>query len=169
MITGSEYFPAGLGQYTAKANEFLVFEDGPSVDVTLQWATYKDAADQTSLSRIWGGIHPPMDDIPGRIIGKSVAQDAFDLAIPYFNGNLSTDNLTHNKILIFPNPSNGHLNILNFKIDDIISLFDMSGRSINFSSEINDYENKIKKIFIDVDSGIYLLNINSTSYKLIIK
>ena len=169
MITGSEYFPGGLGQYTAKANEFLVFEDGPSVDVTLQWATYKDAADQTSLSRIWGGIHPTMDDIPGRIIGKLVAQDAFDLAIPYFNGNLSTDDLTHNKILIFPNPSKGHLNILNFKIDDIISLFDLTGRSINFSYEINDYENKIKTIFIDVDSGIYLLNINSTSYKVIIE
>ena len=46
-----------------------MFEDGPSVDLTLQWATYRDAADQCSLSRIWGGIHPPADDIPGRLIG----------------------------------------------------------------------------------------------------
>ena len=48
-----------------------MFEEGPSVDVVLQWATYRDASDQCSLSRIWGGIHPPADDIPGRIIGVS--------------------------------------------------------------------------------------------------
>ena len=66
IITGDEYFPGGLGEFVAKANEFLVFERGPSVDVTLQWAKYYDASDQSSLSRIWGGIHPPVDDIPGR-------------------------------------------------------------------------------------------------------
>jgi hypothetical protein len=70
MFTGSEYFPGGMGEFTAKKNEFLVFEDGPSVDVILQWATYRDASDQCSLSRIWGGIHPPADDIPGRQIGR---------------------------------------------------------------------------------------------------
>ena len=54
--------------------------------MTLQWATYRDAADQTSLSRIWGGIHPPFDDIPGRKIGILVAADAVRLAERYFNG-----------------------------------------------------------------------------------
>jgi len=56
------------------------------VDMTLQWATYRDAADQCSLSRIWGGIHPPADDIPGRHIGEQVGQDAFALARAYFDG-----------------------------------------------------------------------------------
>jgi hypothetical protein len=73
-----------------KKNEFLVFEDGPSVDVTLQWATYRDASDQTSLSRIWGGIHPPVDDIPGRVIGEKIGADAFGLAERYFEGSVST-------------------------------------------------------------------------------
>jgi hypothetical protein len=54
--------------------------------MTLQWATYRDASDQTSLSRLWGGIHPPVDDIPGRIIGEQVALDSFALALQYFNG-----------------------------------------------------------------------------------
>ena len=54
--------------------------------MTLQWATYRDAADQTSLSRIWGGIHPPADDIPGRLIGETVGQGAFAHARDYFNG-----------------------------------------------------------------------------------
>ncbi|HNE29434.1 MAG TPA: MopE-related protein, partial [Saprospiraceae bacterium] len=78
LVTGSEYFPGGLGEFHVAANSnFLGLEKGPSVDVTLQWATYRDASDQTSLSRIWGGIHPPMDDIPGRLIGMEVGQDAF--------------------------------------------------------------------------------------------
>ncbi|MEZ6165639.1 MAG: GC-type dockerin domain-anchored protein, partial [Phycisphaerales bacterium] len=67
-------------------NEFLVFEDGPSMDVTLQWASYRDASDQCSLSRIWGGIHPPADDIPGRHIGLATGPEAFTEARRYFNG-----------------------------------------------------------------------------------
>lgn len=83
-ITGDEFFPGGMGEFHAPMNEFLVFEDGPSVDLTLQWATYRDASDQTSLSRIWGGIHPPADDIPGRLIGIEIANDVFDLAESIF-------------------------------------------------------------------------------------
>ena len=85
-LTGSEYFPGGMSGFTITANEFLVFEDGPSVDMTLQWATYRDAADQCSLSRIWGGIHPPADDIPGRQIGEQIGTGAFSLAEEYFDG-----------------------------------------------------------------------------------
>lgn len=74
--TGSMYFPGGLGTYEIGANDFLAFESGPTESFTLQWATYKDAADQCALSRIWGGIHPPMDDIRGRVVGSQVAERA---------------------------------------------------------------------------------------------
>lgn len=84
MITGDAYFPGGMGTFEVKQNEFLVFEDGPSQDFTLQWATYRDASDQTSLSRIWGGIHPPADDIPGRKIGINVANDVYAKAESLF-------------------------------------------------------------------------------------
>lgn len=53
-LTGNEFFPGGMSGYEIKANEFLVFEKGPSTDMILQWATYRDASDQCSLSRIWG-------------------------------------------------------------------------------------------------------------------
>ncbi|MBL1259121.1 MAG: vanadium-dependent haloperoxidase [Thiotrichaceae bacterium] len=85
-LTGDPFFPGGMGEFVARKNEFLVFEEGPSVDITLQWATYRDASDQTSLSRIWGGIHPPADDIPGHLIGEKVVVKAFALAESYFNG-----------------------------------------------------------------------------------
>jgi hypothetical protein len=84
-LTGSAYFPGGMGEYTIPANNFyLGFENGPSVDIKLQWATYKDASDQASLSRIWGGIHPPFDDIPGRLMGTDIGADAFQKAKDLF-------------------------------------------------------------------------------------
>lgn len=86
LLTGSQFFPGGMGEFEAPQNEFLVFEDGPSVDVTLQWASYRDASDQCSLSRIWGGIHPPADDIPGRHIGLVAGPEAFTEARRYFAG-----------------------------------------------------------------------------------
>jgi hypothetical protein len=80
-FTGSPFFPNGMGEFFAPQNEFLVFEDGPSGDLTLQYATYYDASDQTSLSRIWGGIHPPVDDLVSRHIGAQIANDAVDYAL----------------------------------------------------------------------------------------
>ncbi|MGB0132676.1 vanadium-dependent haloperoxidase [Dokdonella sp.] len=85
-FTGDEFFPGGLAQFEAPQNQFLVFEQGPSVDVTLQWAKYADAADECSLSRIYGGIHPPADDIPGRMIGAVIGPEALSRAIQHFQG-----------------------------------------------------------------------------------
>ena len=79
-ISGSPYFPGGLETFTAEKNEFLGFENGPSETITLQWATFYDAAIETCLSRIWGGIHPPADDIEGRKVGKKVAENAIDFS-----------------------------------------------------------------------------------------
>lgn len=78
-ITGSRYFPGGMGVFDIPADTFLAFESGPSQAFQLQWATYQDAADQCSLSRIWGGIHPPMDDIRGRQIGMNLAEQTTTL------------------------------------------------------------------------------------------
>ncbi|MSR18723.1 MAG: hypothetical protein EXS00_06100 [Phycisphaerales bacterium] len=90
-ITGSEYFPGGMGEFHCEQNQYLVFENGPSTDVDLQWATYGDASDQCSLSRIWGGIHPPCDDIPGRLMGKQIGPRAFSFAQSLFGENCAGD------------------------------------------------------------------------------
>ena len=90
-LTGSEYFPGGMGIFEAPKNEFLVFEEGPSDSLELQWATYRDASDQCSLSRIWGGIHPPVDDIPGRLIGIEIGTDAFNYAREIFYNDNDND------------------------------------------------------------------------------
>ena len=84
-FTGSEYFPGGSSSWTTSAGELKV-ESGPSQDVTLEWATYYDAADQAGISRIYGGIHVPADDFNGRIVGSQCGKEAWALAERYFAG-----------------------------------------------------------------------------------
>jgi hypothetical protein len=84
-FTGSPFFPGGLGTYT---NYVLGFENGPSTPMILQWATYFDAADQAGISRIWGGIHPPIDNLTGRRVGAQVGKGVWALAKRYFDGSV---------------------------------------------------------------------------------
>jgi hypothetical protein len=85
-ITGSPFFPGGLGTYS---NYTLQFELGPSRPVNLQWATYYDAADEAGISRIWGGIHPPIDNLTGRRIAAQVGKGVWALAKQYFDGSIA--------------------------------------------------------------------------------
>jgi hypothetical protein len=92
LLTGDAYFPGGMSEFHVAANSgFLGLEKGPSVDVTLQWATYRDASDQTSLSRIWGSIHPPVDDIPGRIVGAQCGIGSYNAAKALFYNDVDGD------------------------------------------------------------------------------
>ena len=86
LITGDPYFPGGLGEMEFDPT-FLDFEDGPTANVTLQWATYYDAADEAGISRLWGGIHVPADDFAGRIMGSSIGIGAYEKASAMFLAN----------------------------------------------------------------------------------
>jgi hypothetical protein len=88
-ITGSPFFPGGIGNYRVSANTGLGFEQGPTAAVELQWGTYFDAADQAGLSRIWGGIHPPADDFAGRRVGSQCGQGVWSLAQRYWDGSVT--------------------------------------------------------------------------------
>ncbi|QLG45940.1 FG-GAP-like repeat-containing protein [Costertonia aggregata] len=172
LITGDEYFPGGMGEFVAKKDEFLVFEKGPSVDIKLQWATYKDASDQTSLSRIWGGIHPPVDDIPGRVIGRKIGLNAYNYALPYFEKNKI--NYTDNKIetleaVLFPNPVANKLFINAIEEKSKISIFSMSGQLVMnglIDKESSEYD------LSNLPIGVYAVKISNEKQsinKLIIK
>ena len=85
-FTGSKWYPNGLGTTTIS---HLVNEQGPTQPIVLQYASYYDAADQVGLSRIWGGIHPPADDIAGRRVGAEVGKTAWALARSFFDGSVA--------------------------------------------------------------------------------
>ncbi len=169
-ITGSPFFPGGLGEFIAKQNDFLVFEQGPSVDIKLQWATYRDASDQTSLSRIWGGIHPPADDIPGRLIGEKVGNEAFDFAVPYFSGNVIIEE--NSEQIVYPNPVlNNEIFVTNSSIDDVITIFDIRGRQVNIlKKQFNEFGGVTRIVVPEgTATGLYFLNINEESKLIAIK
>jgi hypothetical protein len=84
-MTGSAFFPGGLSEWTIHPGDLKV-EAGPSEDVTLQWATYYDAADQAGVSRLFGGIHVPADDFNGRRTGSLCGKEAWQAALTYFDG-----------------------------------------------------------------------------------
>ncbi len=170
LLTGDEYFPGGLGEFVARKDEFLVFEKGPSVDVVLQWATYRDASDQTSLSRIWGGIHPPADDILGRIIGEKVGVDAYNFAVPYFTGKSAVIPGGQESV-IFPNPvTNKEINISNTTESDTFALFDMMGKKILFAAKKYDASLKVTTLSFPLETatGLYVLKVNEESSVIIV-
>jgi hypothetical protein len=156
LLTGDEYFPGGIGEFVAKKNEFLVFEEGPSQDIILQWATYRDASDQCSLSRIWGGIHPPVDDIPGRLIGEKIGKAAFYYGSNHFGQVLGLGDNSLSYLKIYPNPvSRGQSVFIDHEgIFDKYVLYNLSGQK-EIESEIID----TNTIFLDVNPGMYFLQV----------
>lgn len=85
QFTGDAYFPGGLYEYPIEEGVGLDFEYGPFDAISLQWATYIDASDEASLSRIYGAIHPQADDFTGRRIGQVVSLAAWEHAQKYFS------------------------------------------------------------------------------------
>ncbi len=160
LLTDDEFFPGGMGTFDVYTNDFLKFEVGPSMDFQLQWATYRDASDQTSLSRIWGGIHPPIDDIPGRIIGEKIGQAAFSFGEKYF----SKEELEVESI-IYPNPSNDFLNLQylfnneEFKVD----IFDLNGRKILSQPVKFNNLNRTRINISELSKGVYILYLIDTN------
>ena len=169
-FTGSPFFPGGIGKFIAKKDEFLVFEQGPSEDIELQWATYRDAADQCSLSRIWGGIHPYIDDIPGRIIGNTIGNQSYDFGVSYFS---TLSEITHrnNSLKLKSNPVSKYdkIEILNtFGIENF-ELYNLIGQKIHIDAKYHFDSNSTSIILSNLKSGIYILNTVNKSWKIIVR
>ena len=87
-FTGDAYFPGGLYEHHVDAGAFI-HEDGPAEPITVQWATYADAADAAGISRLFMGIHIAADDVAGRRIGWECGRVAWALATKHFEGSAS--------------------------------------------------------------------------------
>ncbi|WP_456438140.1 T9SS type A sorting domain-containing protein [Psychroserpens sp.] len=172
-LTGDPFFPGGMGVFDLVQDDFLVFEVGPTENMTLQWATYRDASDQTSLSRIWGGIHPPIDDIKGRIIGDKIGNEAYDLALSYFEGTLSNSSVAlEDSISIYPIPFKNELTISNLGNEKLhVKLYSLDGKRV-YQSDI--FQNSTQLHLSSLDTGIYFakfidVNNNTVFVKKVVK
>ena len=167
LLTGSEYFPGGMGTFSVTQNDFLVFEEGPTESFTLQWATYQDASDQTTLSRIWGGIHPPIDDIRGRVIGHKIGIEAFNFALDYFNGTLSNEDVTiaNNEPILYPVPFTDEFTVKTKTSEAYnLKLFSLEGKLI-LDKNINSSSITINTT--ELSSGLYFAKISDKNNSII--
>ncbi len=175
LLTGDEYFPGGLGEFRAKKDQFLVFEQGPSVDVMLQWATYRDASDQCSLSRIWGGIHPPADDMPGRLAGAEIGRAAFALAERYFAGQVG--GIAQNAavadgaigVRVYPNPlrAGRPLGVLFDRpvanMEVMVEIYDILGQLVYQQALASGEDIALQRA--ELASGLYLVQLRGAGWK----
>ena len=83
-FSGSDKFgetyrrPAGLSGMEGKP--------GPATEVVLSWPTFTEAADESGMSRRYGGIHFEDADIEGRLLGRRVAVLSWTKAQAYMTG-----------------------------------------------------------------------------------
>ncbi|MGD1924010.1 MAG: DUF6851 domain-containing protein [Paracoccaceae bacterium] len=83
QFTGSDDF----GGEVTFAPDSIQFEAGvPENEVTLEWATFTEAADEAGFSRLYGGIHFTEGDLNGRALGTDVGASAYELAMSFVNG-----------------------------------------------------------------------------------
>ncbi|QCW99489.1 T9SS type A sorting domain-containing protein [Aggregatimonas sangjinii] len=159
LLTGDSFFPGGMGTFDIEANEFLIFEAGPTESFTLQWATYRDASDQTSLSRIWGGIHPPIDDIPGRLIGEQVGKQAFAKAQQLFTTDTDESDTNNVNSILYPLPFEYQINLAtDFQGKCIVKLYGLDGRLVLLENmELNTHSTAID--LFNIPSGLYVLKV----------
>ena len=137
----------------------------------MQWATYRDAADQCSLSRIWGGIHPYIDDIPGRLIGNVIGNDSFHFGESYFSNNLSNSYFNTSSLKLKSNPisSDEQIQILNTLGIESFKLYNLLGQKIDIKASYNSSSKSTILIHDYLSSGIYILNTRYYSWKIIVR
>ncbi|MEM9272015.1 MAG: DUF6851 domain-containing protein [Cyanobacteria bacterium P01_F01_bin.143] len=84
LFTGSDEFRASV---TFEPGESR-FETGitPKTTTTLSWETFSEAADESGISRLYGGIHFEDGDLNGRALGREVGNVVFAEAQSFING-----------------------------------------------------------------------------------
>ena len=90
------------------------------------------------LSRIWGGIHPYIDDIPGRLIGQIIGNESFEFGAQYFQENLSNPEIQFPNIKLTQNPisKNGIIKLVNTKGYESFELFTLTGELQSSNKEL---------------------------------
>jgi hypothetical protein len=75
---GSYRWPAGVSEMKGKP--------GPVHEVVLSWATFTEAAEESGMSRRFGGIHFEDADVEGRALGRRVGALSWNKAQAYISG-----------------------------------------------------------------------------------
>lgn len=86
LFTGSDEF--GESVTIAAGDSVIEPGVGPSTDITLTWPTFSAAADESGISRLYGGIHFRDGDLNGRTLGREVGSTVWETAQFYIEGGI---------------------------------------------------------------------------------
>jgi hypothetical protein len=84
LWTGSDRF--GYSVELSKGSSKIEPGITPHETIVLKWETLTEAADEAGMSRRYGGIHFRRADLMGRVLGRAVADFAWNKAQTYFRG-----------------------------------------------------------------------------------
>jgi len=106
------------------------FEPGttPVEEITLEWETFQDAADQAGISRLYGGIHFEDGNLNGQAIGLEIGENALQQAQFYINGGIKPDLSTRSFNIIeepleYGNNFNVEFEFQNTSVTDVVKTF----------------------------------------------
>ena len=84
LLSGSDAFGADI-TFEVGGSRFEP-DFTPQNEVTLDWNTFAEAADEAGMSRLYGGIHFIEGDLNGRLLGQEVGAEVFESAQFFING-----------------------------------------------------------------------------------
>ena len=74
------------GEVTFQPGESRFEALTPVEALTLRWETFSDAAEESGISRIYGGIHFDDGNVNGLALGRAVARETFEAALGFMQG-----------------------------------------------------------------------------------
>lgn len=135
---------------------FTDFTHGTDFGGPRSFDSFVDCAEETAISRLYGGIHYPvgnqMGTESGIIIGAMVNELFEDVV-------LTTDAvLARNNFDIFPNPSSGQVRLEgDFSVNDKVEIFDLAGKIVHRSAFMQNLD------LGSLEAGLYLVSVSDLS------
>ncbi len=118
------------------------------------FSNFADCAEETAVSRLYGGIHYPIGNTMGSMSGMMIGQmvnDLFEQTV--LNSSFHT---AQHLLEVYPNPSLGQVFIKgHFDANTSVTLFDMTGRMV---SRMN-YQPQLE--VSNLPAGLYVLSLNA--------
>jgi hypothetical protein len=81
----------------------LTVTDSADSRLQRQFNSIAQMAEEQRMVRIWGGIHPPVDDFGGRRLGAQCGRGVWALARQYFDGSILQAPISLSMLQVAPN------------------------------------------------------------------
>lgn len=169
--SGYAMLAMSIGRKHDRSKSPTVIVNGISIPVPINWKGYN----QIDRDDFFGTIEIPVpidviqennsvsitfDDSNGHLSSLVLNVESYDSSLLGIN----TSEVATQKLKLYPNPTSAQLNIVNAKIDSMISIYSITGVRV-FSSKYNGLPINLDQL----DNGLYFVKIDNKTLKLIIK